>query len=97
MDINIVKFLSQLMQVEIFVTPKVPTMVGFWGKSMKSDQMHCFGQNLMGFLSLGEILKKLVEILRFIFMKVYNISLSTLNMSVFHPVLPSTSVNQVDK
>ena len=32
--------------------PKVPTMVGFWEKSRKSDQMPYFGQNLVGFLGL---------------------------------------------
>ena len=31
---------------------KVPTMVGFWEKSRKSDQMPYFGQNLVGFLGL---------------------------------------------
>ena len=31
---------------------KDATMVGFWEKSQKSDQMPYFGQNLVGFLSL---------------------------------------------
>ena len=34
------------------VKVKVPTMVGFWEKSRKSDQMPYFGQNLVGFLGL---------------------------------------------
>ena len=37
---------------------KVPTMVGFWENSQKSDQMHYFGQNLVGFLSLWRNLEE---------------------------------------
>ena len=78
-------FCHDLCKCEIFVTPKVPTMVGFWGRGRKSSLVHYFGQNLVGFLSLWRNLENLVEILRFIFMIVYNISLSTLNIAAFSP------------
>ena len=38
--------------------PKVPTMVGFWEKSRKSDQMPYFGQKLVGFLGLQRNLEE---------------------------------------
>ena len=44
----------------------------------------------------GEIWRNLVEILRFIHMIMYDISIFTLNIAVFDPVLPPTSVNQLD-
>ena len=37
---------------------KDATMVGFWEKSQKSDQMPYFGQNLVGFLSLWRNLEE---------------------------------------
>ena len=37
---------------------KVATMVGFWEKSQKSDQMPYFGQNLVGFLGLQRNLEE---------------------------------------
>ena len=37
---------------------KDATMVGFWEKSQKSDQMPYFGQNLVGFLSLQRNLEE---------------------------------------
>ena len=37
---------------------KVPTMVGFWEKSRKSDQMPYFGQKLVGFLGLQRNLEE---------------------------------------
>ena len=37
---------------------KDATMVGFWEKSQKSDQMPYFGQNLVGFLGLWRNLEK---------------------------------------
>merc|ERR1711923_381223 len=43
---------------EISAGRKVATMVGFWEKSQKSDQMPYFGQNLMGFLSLQRNLEE---------------------------------------
>ena len=44
----------------------------------------------------GEIWRNLVEILRFIHMIMYDISIFTLSIAVFDPVLPPTSVNQLD-
>ena len=43
--------------INIYLT-KVPTMVGFWEKSRKSDQMPYFGQKLVGFLGLQRNLEE---------------------------------------
>ena len=42
----------------ILLESKDATMVGFWEKSQKSDQMPYFGQNLVGFLSLQRNLEE---------------------------------------
>ena len=43
---------------EFSIISKVPTMVGFWEKSRKSDQMPYFGQKLVGFLGLQRNLEE---------------------------------------
>ena len=85
------------MQVWNFCHTQGPYNGRVLGKKYEIRPNALFWSEFDGIFKSWRNLEKLVEILRFIFMKVYNISLSTLNMSVFHPVLPSTSVNQVDK
>ena len=71
-------------------------MVGFWEKRQKSDQMPYLVRIWWDFKVSGEIWRNLVEILRFIHMIMYDISIFTLSIAVFDPVLPPTSVNQLD-
>ena len=62
---------------------EVATMVGFWEKSQKSDQMPYFGQNLVGFLSLQRNLEEFSRNSEIYNMIMYNISISTLNIAAF--------------
>ena len=68
-------------------------MVGFWEKSQKSDQMPYFGQNLVGFLGLWRNLEEFSRN-----SEIYDmISPYLLGILLFlDPVLPQTSVSQLD-